>query len=311
LRIIFFGTPEFAVLPLKSLINAGHKVLAVVTQPDRESGRGRHIVLSPVKIEAQSAGLEILQPQNIRDAAFIENVRALNPSVIVVVAYGKIFPPEIIHLPESGCVNVHASLLPKYRGAAPINWAIINGAKKTGITTMLMDEGMDTGPVLLQEETGIKADDTAGSLSVRLSKTGVDVLAQTLKKLEEGNLRPVPQAGDVSYAPVLKKADGIISWSKPADELCDFIRGMNPWPGACSFLGNERIKFLKAVSKEGDAGAGMIMKVSKSELLIGTGKGLLSILEIQPAGKPLMTVRAFLQGRAIKEGVKFHEQGQV
>ncbi len=288
------------------MIDSGYKVLAVVTQPDRESGRGRKIIVPPVKAEAQKAGLDVLQPERIRDSAFVETLRALNPSAIVVAAYGKILPPDIIHMPELGCVNVHASLLPKYRGAAPINRAIIAGEKTTGITTMLMDEGMDTGDILLQEETEIKGDDTAGSLSRRLSKIGAGVLIRTLKKLAEGSLRPVPQSGKASYAPVLKKTDGLILWSKTAGELCDFIRGMNPWPGAYSLLGNERIKFLKAAAKEGDTAAGAVMKVSKDELLIGTGSGLLSILEIQPAGKPIMTVRAFLQGRAIEEGMRFH-----
>jgi methionyl-tRNA formyltransferase len=307
MRLIFFGTPEFALPSLKALLNSEYEVLAVVTQPDKQSGRGRHMMPCPVKLEAQRAGLKIFQPQRVKDTEFIKELKMLNPSVIVVVAYGQILPSEIIHLPEFGCINVHASLLPKYRGAAPINWAIINGEKITGITTMLMDEGMDTGPILLQEEVEIMADDTAGSLSKRLSEIGANVLMQTLKDLEQGKLRPIPQMGDASYAPVLKKTDGLIQWSRSATELCNFIRGVNPWPGAYSFLEGERVKILKAESVDGSGEIGVVEKITKEELLVGTGKDLLSILEIQPAGRPIMTVKAFLQGREIKKGMRFYE----
>ncbi len=308
MRLVFFGTPEFAVPSLNALLNSEHEALAVVTQPDRRSGRGRQILFCPVKLEAQKAGLRIFQPQKVKDTDFIKELKAVNPDIIIVVAYGQILPSEIIHLPELGCVNIHASLLPKYRGAAPINRAIINGERKTGITTMLMDEGMDRGPVLLQEEIEIKAEDTAGSLSQGLSMIGADILLQTLKGLEKGSLKPGSQTGDVSYAPVLKKTDGLIPWSRSAGELCNFIRGMNPWPGAYSFLNGEKIKILRAISTNGDAETGMINKVTKDDLLVGAGKGLLSILEIQPSGKPVMTAKAFLQGRRLKEGMRFYEE---
>lgn len=307
MRLIFFGTPEFAVPSLDALLSSEHEVLAVVTQPDRQSGRGGRMIFCPVKLEAQKVGLKIHQPHKARDTDFIKELKTLNPSVIVVVAYGQILPSAIIHLPKFGCINVHASFLPKYRGAAPINWAIIKGEEKTGITTMLMDEGMDTGPILLQEEIKIKADDTAGSLSHRLSEIGADILMQTLERLEEGSLKPVPQTGNVSYAPVLKKTDGLIQWSKSAKELCSFIRGMNPWPGAYGFLNGERVKILRAVSIEGNGETGVIEKVTKDELLVGTGKGILSIIEIQSSGKRVMAVKAFLQGKRLREGMRFYE----
>jgi len=304
-RIVYFGTPEFAVLPLQALLHAGYEVLAVVTQPDRQSGRGRQVRSCPVKMEAQKSGLTVLQPGKVRDPEFIETLRELNPLAVVVAAYGQILPGAIIHLPELGCINIHGSLLPAYRGAAPINWAIINGDRITGITTMLMGEGMDTGPVLLKKETEISAEDTTGTLSMRLSKIGADLLIPTLKGLESGEVKPVPQAGEVSYAPLLKKEDGIIDWSKSAEELCRFINGMNPWPGAFSVLENERVKIIKAIPLDGIAAAGTIEKAGKDDLIAGTGMGRLSILEIQPSGKAVMPVRAYLQGRRIKEGMRF------
>lgn len=307
LKVIFFGTPEFAIQPLSALLNSKHEVIAVVTQPDRQSGRGKHVTPSNIKLEAEKAGLRILQPQNVKDADFIRELRRLNPSVIVVVAYGQILPVEIVHLPEFGCVNIHASLLPRYRGAAPINWAIINGETITGITTMLMDEGMDTGPILLQKEVSISPDDTAVSLSIRLSKIGADILIQTLEGMKEGNLKPKHQVGDVSYARSLRKTDGLIKWSRSAKELCNLIRGMNPWPSAYSFLGNERIKILKARHINGGGEIGVITDIAVDAILVGTGKGLLAILEIQPAGKTVMSVKSFLQGRKITKGMRFYE----
>jgi methionyl-tRNA formyltransferase len=305
LTIVFFGTPEFAALPLKTLLNSEHEVLAVVTQPDKGSGRGKQIKSCPVKLVAQSAELKIFQPRKVREADFISELKTMNPSVIVVVAYGRILPSEIIRLPEFGCVNVHASLLPEYRGAAPINWALINGENKTGITTMLMDEGMDTGPALLQEEVEIKPEDTAGSLSRTLSKTGADILIQTLKGLENGSLKPGPQEGEISYAPILKKTDGFIQWSKSAKDIYNFIRGVNPWPGAYGFIEGKRIKIIKAGELDGNGEPGLIDSVTKNELYVGAGRGRLSILEVQLSGKPVMTIKAFLQGRRLKQGMRF------
>jgi len=305
MKLVYFGTPEFAVAPLKALLNSGYEVLAVVTQPDRQSGRGRRVAACPVKLEAQKSGLKVIQPLKARDIEFLDKLKALNPSIIVVAAYGQILPPEIIHLPASGCINVHASLLPKYRGAAPISRAIINGDKKTGITIMLMDEGMDTGPVLLQEDIEIMSEDTTGTLSGRLSNIGGDLLIRTLKGLESRTITPAPQTGEATYAPLLKKTDGLVDWSKSAEETRNFIRGMNPWPCAYGFLEGERIKILKAASLDENGVAGTVKRVSKDELIVGTGKGSISILEIQPQGKPVMTIGAFLQGRKIREGMRF------
>lgn len=308
MRLIFFGTPEFAVPALNALINSGHEILAVVSQPDMRSGRGRHLALPPVKREAQGSGLSILQPKTVREADFLEELKKLNPEAIVTAAYGQLLPSDIIHLPKLGCLNIHASLLPKYRGAAPINWAIINGEKKTGITMMLMDEGMDTGPILLQREEAIRDEDTAATLSERLSLLGAEALIKTLDMLEKGFVKPIPQSGDASSAPLLKKENGLINWLLPADKLSNFIRGVNPWPGAYTFLDGKRIKILKAVSAEGSGYAGVIFSVKKDELLVGTGKGLLSLLWVQPEGKPVMDIRLFIQGRSLREGMKFNDE---
>ncbi|MEW6714111.1 MAG: methionyl-tRNA formyltransferase [Nitrospirota bacterium] len=308
MRLIFFGTPEFAVPALNALINSEHEVLAVVTQPDRRSGRGRHLVLSPVKEKAQSAGLTILQPNKVKESGFIDELKRFNPEAIFTAAYGQLLPSDIIRLPKFGCINIHASLLPKYRGAAPINWAIINGDKITGITMMLMDEGMDTGPILLQSEEAIRDEDTAATLSERLSLLGAEALIKTLDLLANGLIKPVPQSDNASSAPLLKKDNGLIKWLLPADKLSNLIRGVNPWPGAYTFLDGKRIKILKAVSVDGNGDAGVIISVKKDELLVGTGRGLLRLLEVQPAGKPAMDVRLFMQGRSLKEGMKFDDE---
>ncbi|MBI4825366.1 MAG: methionyl-tRNA formyltransferase [Nitrospirae bacterium] len=308
MNIVFFGTPEFAVPSLKALLDNKHQVLAVVTQPDRPCGRGRHIAHSPVKAAAHEAGLIIIQPEKVRDPGFVEELSKVGSDVIVTAAYGQILPPAILHLPEKGCINVHASLLPKYRGASPINRAVINGDKETGVTTMMMDEGMDTGDMLLQKRTLIFSHDTAGSLSERLSIVGAELLILTLKKLEEGSIAPQPQTGEASFAPLLKKSDGIIQWERPAAELYNFIRGMNPWPCAYTFLEDDMIKILGSERIDGEGEAGVIFRVSKKEMLVGTGKGLLSIIEVQAPGKRPMDIMAFLQGRRIQEGVRFHDK---
>lgn len=305
MKLVFFGTPEFAVLPLQTLLSSNHEILAVVTQPDRQSGRGRHMKPSPVKLEAQKAGIRILQPQSVKDENFISELKSFNPSAIVLVAYGQILPAAIIDLPKRGCINIHASLLPAYRGAAPVNWAIINGEKKTGITIMLMDEGMDTGPVLLQDEIEIRESDTTGTLYLKLSEIGADLLISLLNDLEGGNVTPHAQTGEVSYAPVLKKTDGLLNWSRSAKDICNFIRGMNPWPGAYSYIEGERIKLLSARPTDDNGPEGVIKKISKDELIVSAGNGAVSILELQPSGKPAMPIRAFLQGRKLKEGRRF------
>lgn len=307
MRIIFFGTPEFAVPSLKALLNSDDKIVAVVTQPDKKAGRGRSLHYSPVKEVAMEKGVRIIQPENIKDSSFIDELLSLNPDMIIVVAYGKILPPQILNLAPFGCINVHASLLPKYRGAAPVQWAIINGEKETGITTMRMDEGLDTGEILLQEKTIISDEDNSETLSKKLSHLGASLLLKTIKGLKEGSIKPVPQEGIATYAPPLKKEDGRIKWSKSAEEIFNLIRGLYPWPCAYCYLNNERIKIIKAKIIDGSGSPGRIERVNKGKLVIGTGKGLISILELQPESKKKMSVESFLHGRKLEEGIYINE----
>jgi methionyl-tRNA formyltransferase len=307
MRIIFFGTPSFAVPSLEALIQSGEEVTAVVTQPDKRKGRDR--LLSPplVKELAKEKGIRISQPVSIKNnQLFFDELRGMNPELIVVVAYGKILPAQILKLPEYGCMNVHASLLPKYRGAAPVQWAILKGEKSTGVTTMLMDEGLDTGDILLQRETDIVDEDTAETLGRKLSEMGARLLSETIQGIKGGLLKPMPQTGTPSYAPPLKKEDGRIRWASPAAEIVNCVRGMYPWPCAYCYLNNERIKIIKARAHAGHGTAGRIER-AEEDLVIGTADGLLSILELQPEGKRVMTVKEFLQGRRLKEGSFFDE----
>jgi methionyl-tRNA formyltransferase len=306
MRIIFFGTPAFAIPSLVALLQSEEEVIAVVTQPDKKKGRGRVSSPSPVKELAVDRGIKILQPVNIKDPLFLNELSKIMPEIIVVVAYGKILPAQILRLPSHGCINVHASLLPKYRGAAPIQWAIINGEKKTGITTMLMDEGLDTGNILLQEETEISSDDNAETLGNKLAEIGASLLIRTIKGIRSGYIKPIPQKGTPSYAPPLKKEDGRLNWSKTATEIFNFVRGIYPWPCAYCYLNKERIKITRVKMLEG---SGIPRRVEKTgeELIVGTGEGLISIIELQPEGKIPMSAKAFLQGRRLKEGAFFDE----
>ena len=306
MRIIFFGTPAFAIPSLVALLQSEEEVIAVVTQPDKKKGRGRVSSPSPVKELAIDRGIKILQPVNIKDPLFLNGLSKIMPEIIVVVAYGRILPAQILRLPSHGCINVHASLLPKYRGAAPIQWAIINGEKKTGITTMLMDEGLDTGNILLQEETEISYDDNAETLGNKLAEIGASLLIRTIKGIRSGYIKPIPQKGTPGYAPPLKKEDGRLNWSKTATEIFNFVRGMYPWPCAYCYLNKERIKITRVKMLEG---SGIPRRVEKTgeELIVGTGEGLISIIELQPEGKIPMSAKAFLQGRRLKEGAFFDE----
>lgn len=305
MKIIFFGTPEFAVPSLRALLKSSHDILCIVTQPDRQSGRGRRLAVSPVKREALAAQIAVLQPERVRDAGFIRELLLFSPDMIVLVAYGQILPKEIVHLPPLGCINVHASLLPRYRGAAPVNWAIIHGERVTGISIMQMDEGMDTGPVFTREEISVDPDDTAGTLSQRLAEKGAACLVRTIEQIYAGSLTAGPQSGEASYAPPLKKSDGLIPWTKSSQELFNFIRGMTPRPGAFSFLEGERIRIVKVKPAGGGAAPGMIVRLSRHDMIIGTGRGGISVLQLQPAAKPVMSIRAFLQGRNLREGTHF------
>lgn len=303
-RIVFMGTPAFAVPSLEALIRAGHDIAAVVTQPDKPRGRGLAHQPCPVKELAASRSIPVLQPAKIRHDDFTGAIRALCPDFIAVVAYGKILPPAILSIPPKGCINLHASLLPKYRGAAPINWAIINGEKETGACTMLMDEGMDTGPVFFCEKTPIEHGETAGELSGRLSFLGAGLLARTIGLLLEGNFAPTAQEHDLATcAPILKKEDGRIDWTKSAGRIADLVRGLHPWPGAfTSWKGLIKVHGGRAV-EEGPQGAepGTIVE-ARDAIRVACGQGVFEITELQPENKKRMPAADFVKGYRIQEG---------
>jgi methionyl-tRNA formyltransferase len=299
------GTPDFAVPALQALIQTGYDVPLVVTQPDRPKGRGRKPVAPPLKSKALQLGLKVLQPTTIGDEKFRDRIRKLQPDFFVVVAFGHIISENILQLPRLGTINIHASLLPKYRGPAPIQWAIINGESETGITTMLMEKGIDTGDILLSQKEPIFPDDTAASLHDRLSLCGADLLIKTLQAYASENINPIPQDHHkATYAPLLKKQDGHICWHKPADKLDAFIRGMTPWPGAFTFHNKNRLKILKAtpISENIEKSPGTILKTFPDGLWVATTKGALSITEIQgPSGKRL-PIADFLRGYQLPAG---------
>ena len=298
-KIIFMGTPEFAVPALKALHENDQNIALVVTQPDRPKGRGRKVAPTPVKTTATHLGYDVIQPTSIRTSEFSNHLAQYEPDMVVVVAYGRIIPRDILSLPKLATINVHASLLPKYRGPAPIHWAIINGEKETGITTMLMDEGLDTGDILQTLTVEIDPEDTSGTLYNRLAERGAGLLIQTLRSFEDGDIKPIPQDHSrASYAPLLKKNDGHITWNMPAKNLQDFIRGMSPWPGAFTFHGNRRLKIFKAKPVQMDASGvpGTILKGFPDELVVATRQDALSILEIQGASGKRLLVKDFLRG---------------
>lgn len=302
MALIFFGTPLFAVPSLKALIDAGEDVSFVVTQPDRLKGRGHVLSSPPVKECALTHGIGVVQPNRLKDEAFQRQLREAGPEFLIVVAYGRILPPEVLSIPSSGCINVHGSLLPRYRGAAPIQRALIQGEKVTGVTTMRMDEGMDTGDILLKAELEIGDDDTAESLSSKLSQLGAVTLMQTIRGIRAGEIKASPQTGEPGYAPPLAKEEGRIDWNRSAAELFNFVRGMYPWPSAFGYLASERIKITKARPLEGEGVPGLIVKAAGGELVVGAGNGLLALEELQPEGKKIMPARAFIAGRKLEEG---------
>ena len=299
------GTPDFAVPTLQALIQNRYDVPLVVTQPDRPKGRGRKRVAPPVKIKALELGLEVLQPSTLKDEKFRDQIRQLQPDFFVVLAFGHILSENILQLPKLATINIHASLLPKYRGPAPVQWAIINAESQTGITTMLMDKGVDTGDILLSQKEPIFPEDTAATLHDRLAVCGAELLVKTLEGYASGSIEPIPQDHHkATYAPLLKKQDGHIRWQKPADELEAFIRGVTPWPGAFTFHNKNRLKILKAaaIPENITEPAGTILKTFPDELRVATAKGALSILEIQgPSGKRL-PIADFLRGYQLPAG---------
>ena len=305
MRIVFMGTPDFAVPSLEALLSSGDQVVGVVCQPDRPKGRGHQLVAPPVKLVAERAGIPLLQPLKIRTPEFLQALSSWQPDVIAVAAYGRILHTPILQLPPMGCVNVHGSLLPKYRGAAPVQWAVINGETETGITTMLMDEGMDTGAMLLQAKVEILPEDTAGTLAPRLAALGGRLLTETLAQLKAGTLVATKQDDQqATMAPLLKKEDGLIDWTLSATSLANRVRGLSPWPGAYTFLGDERWNIWKSAS-QGTATSdapGTIVTVTKQSILVATGDGLLEVREIQTANSKRMAVPQFLAGHRVTVG---------
>ncbi len=306
MSVVFFGSPSFAVPSLESLIDAGEEIVAVVTQTDKPAGRSREPQPPPVKVRAIERGLRVLQPRSMKDEDFLRELESIRPEFIVVVAYGRILTPRVLNAPSIAPVNLHASLLPRYRGASPIAWAVISGEKTTGLTTMIITEGLDEGDILLQETHEILEEDTAGSLADRLSVAGGPLLVKTLRGLRDGSVKPRPQAGQADYAPLLKKDDGRMDWSRPARDLYNFVRGMHPWPGAFSYLDGARVKLLKVRAADGSGEPGKVVSVTSDYFVVGAGKGLLEVLELQPEGKRPMSARAFLQGRELKAGIELN-----
>ena len=305
MKVIFMGTPEFAVPALKKLHMDGQEIVLAVTQPDRRRGRGQQVSAPPVKKAATALNIPVFQPESIRTAEFLRLAQALQPDVLVVVAFGQILPKSLLSIPPSGSINIHASLLPKYRGPAPIQWAIINEEKQTGVTIMFMDEGLDTGDILLAQKTDISPDDTAASLHDRLADLGAELVSETLGRLSAGRIRPIRQdPGQATYAPLLKKSDGQIDWTRPAHSLDAFIRGMSPWPGAFTFHAGRRLKIFRAEPARTDVreSPGTVIPGFPDELRVMTGAGALSILDIQGASGKRLPIRDFLQGNPMPPG---------
>ena len=308
MRIVFMGTPEFSVPSLQALLNSGHRVVGVVTQPDRPKGRGQELTASPIKQLAVQHKIPTLQPLKMKDPGFLDALASWKPDLIAVTAFGRILPKVILDLPPKGCINVHASLLPKYRGAGPIQWALIRGARETGITTMLMDEGMDTGAILLQATVPITPDDTAGTLSSKLAEIGGRLLIDTLAELQNGTVTPQPQdSSQATMAPLLKKEDGLLDWAMPALDLANRVRGLSPWPGAYTYLGEDRWVIWKAQALDRSTAAvlpGTIMDATKEGLIVATGSGRLRIMEFQPANSRRMSAAQYLAGHTLAPGMR-------
>ena len=307
MKVVFMGTPDFAVGTLEAIVGADHEVAAVVTQPDKPKGRGGVMAMSPVKECALSHGLTVLQPLKARNPEFIEEIKAINPDVIVVVAFGQIIPSEIIHMPKYGCINVHASLLPKYRGASPIQWTVLDGCEYSGVTTMLMDEGIDTGDILETATVKLDERETGGSLFDRLSLVGAKLLVETLDKAEAGQLHPVKQDdSQSSYVRMIDKSFGLMDFTQPVEVLERKVRALNPWPSAFTHMDEKLLKIWDAtVIQDNNVKAGDYGKVKtdgKTCFMVACDGGYLSVNELQLEGKKRMKVEDFLRGYSIKEG---------
>jgi len=306
MKIVFMGSAAFAVPSLKALADARHEILEVVTQPDKPAGRGMQMTSCPVAREAREIGLPLFQPKSVKGAEAIEHFRELAPELIAVVAYGKILPRALLDIPPRGCINVHASLLPKYRGAAPINWAIANGEEETGVSTQRIVEELDAGDVLLSASTRIDEAEDAEGLYSRLAPMGGELLLRTIEGIEEGTIIPKPQDPSlVSFAPIIRKEDGHIDWSIPASSVFNRIRAFKPWPGSFAFLEGRQLKVVEAAPAEGGSGEapGTVVESGK-HLAVACGEGLLYLVEVQMEGKKRMSAADFLRGHKVQVGTR-------
>ena len=311
MKLVFMGTPDFAAGALEAIVKEGHEVAAAVTQPDKPKGRGKEVQMSPVKACALKYGIPVLQPVKIREPEEIKRLSALEADIFVVAAYGQILSEEILRMPRFGCVNIHASLLPKYRGAAPIQWVILNGEKETGITIMQMDKGVDTGDMLMKCVIPIEKRETGESLHDKLCEAGARLITEALLKIEKGELRPEKQnEEEASYVGMIKKSLGLIDWTKDAVFIDRLVRGLNSWPSAYTYYHKKNLKIWESEPVEdiGTAGterpAGSIEKVEKEAFYVRTGKGFLKVTKVQPEGKKRMDVKDFLLGYPMEEGLQ-------
>ena len=307
-RVIFMGTPEFAV-PCLAALHETCEVIGVITQPDKPRGRGQKLMPSPVKAWAEAHDLPVWQPAKIKTEEFTAQLEAMKPDLMVVVAFGQILSQRILDIPAYGCINVHASLLPRYRGAAPMQWCVINGEEKTGVTTMFMDAGLDTGDMLLARELAIGPDMTLEEVHDGLMAMGSQVLIETLEQLSDGTLQRIPQTGESNYAPMLTKETGHIDWTKPAADVHNLVRGLNSWPGAYTALDGAKYKIWRTcrTGEPAHAEAGTIVKADKKDgLLVAAGDELLEILELQAPGKKKMRAADYLNGHGITLPAAFH-----
>ncbi|CEQ24249.1 methionyl-tRNA formyltransferase [[Clostridium] sordellii] len=306
MKIVFMGTPEFAVPCLQKIIDEGHEVLAVVTQPDKPKGRGKKLAMPPVKELALKYDIDVYQPVKAREESFVEKLKEINPELIVVVAFGQILPKSILDIPKFGCINVHASLLPKYRGAAPLNWVIINGEEKTGVTTMYMDVGLDTGDMILKSEIPLDDEITAGELHDKMMVQGAEVLKDTIDLISKGEApREKQNDEETCYSPIMDKSLGNIDWSKSATDIHNLIRGVNPWPSAYTTYDKQTMKIwkTKVLDKSSEKTPGTILNVDKNGVEVSTGDKVLQISEIQMSGKKRMIVSEYIKGNDISTGI--------
>jgi methionyl-tRNA formyltransferase len=306
MKIVFMGTPEIAVPCLEKMIDEKHEILGVVTQPDKPKGRGKKLTMSPIKELAVKHDIDVYQPMRARDEEFINEIRSLSPDLIIVVAFGQILPKEILEIPKFGCVNVHVSLLPKYRGAAPINWVIINGEEKTGVSTMYMDEGLDTGDIILQHEIDLNNDITAGELNDKIMYIGADLLKETVEMIAKGTApRTVQINEESSYAPIMNKSLGKIDFSKSAKEIHNLVRGVNPWPSSYTTYEDDTMKVwkTKVTDKDSEDKPGTIVEVDKEGIGVCTKDKVILLEEIQMPNKKRVLVSEYIKGNTIKTGV--------